>query len=123
MKKKAAKSHKLLLKTVVWNDKARDYVRGLDQETRMEIGSLLMMLQQGSALGEPQSKPFRSLHQNGFELRIKDKKGAHRIFYVMLVGNKILIPHAFHKKTQKTPQKEIDTAQRRLSALLKKDAK
>jgi hypothetical protein len=34
----------LPLKKVKWNEKARDFVRGLDDETKIEIGTLLMML-------------------------------------------------------------------------------
>lgn len=119
MKKKQAKSHKITLKKIIWDDKAKKYVRDLDQETRKEIGSLLMILQGGQSLGEPQSKPFRTLSANAFELRIKDKKGSHRIFYVMVTSDTIFIPHAFLKKTQKTPKKEIDTATTRLTSLLK----
>lgn len=118
MKKKTAAFHKQAFKKVIWDNKAKKYIRSLDQETKREIGTLLMMLQTGQHLGEPQSKPFRSLHSKAFELRIKDKKGAHRIFYVMITENQILIPHAFLKKTQKTPLKEIATATTRLNALL-----
>ena len=77
-----------------------------------------MMLQLGISLGEPQSKPFRSLHQKAFELRIKDREGQHRIFYVTLFEGRILIPHAFMKKTQKTPKNEINVALKRLKKLL-----
>ncbi len=48
------------------------------------------------------------------ELRIKDKKGAYRVIYVLNIQDQILIPHAFKKKTQKTPQKEIEVSIKRL---------
>jgi len=102
------------LKKITWNTKARDFVRDLDDETKIEIGTLLMMLQMGESLGEPQSKPMKSIHAKAHELRVKDKKGTYRVIYVLSLGDQILIPHAFTKKTQKTPRKEIELSIKRL---------
>ena len=107
-----------ILKKVIWNTKARDFVRELDLETKKEIGSLIMILQSGELLGEPQSKTMKAIHRNAFELRIKDPKGIYRIIYVLALKDKILIPHGFKKKTQKTPKKEIDLSISRLKELL-----
>ena len=106
------------MKEIKWNSKARDFVRALDDETKREIGTLLMMLQAGQKLGEPQSKPMKIIHQGAYELRVRDRKGAYRIIYVLSLGDKILIPHAFSKKTQMTPQKEIDLSIKRLQELI-----
>jgi phage-related protein len=106
------------LKEIKWNSKARDFVRLLDEETKREIGTLLMLLQLGKKLGEPQSKSMKSIHANAYELRIKDRKGAYRVIYVLNIGNRILIPHAFTKKTQKTPQREIELSIKRLKELI-----
>lgn len=102
------------LKEIMWNPRARDFVRNLDLDVKREIGSLLMLLQSGAMLGEPQSKPMRAIHKNAYELRIKDKKGIYRVIYVLNIKDKILIPHAFTKKTQKTPKKELDVSIKRL---------
>jgi phage-related protein len=93
-------------------------VRSLDDNTKREIGTLLMLLQSGKRLGEPQSKPMNSIHKNAHELRVKDKKGAHRIIYVLNLNEKIFILHAFTKKTQKTPIKEIELSRKRLQDYL-----
>lgn len=106
------------MKTVKWNEKARDFVKSLDDKTKMEIGTLIMMLQQGQILGGPQSKPMKSIHAKAHELRIKDKEGAYRVIYVLSIQDQILIPHAFTKKTQKTPQKEIELSIKRLREML-----
>ncbi len=106
------------MKEIKWNQKAKDFIRSLDDDTKCEIGTWLRILQEGRTLGEPQSKPMRSIHKNAYELRIKDKKGAYRVIYVLSIGDKILIPHAFTKKTQKTPQKEIEVSIKRLKELL-----
>lgn len=106
------------MKSIKWNTKAKEFVRSLNQKTKREIGTLLMLLQAGVALGEPQSKPMGSIHPKAYELRIKDERGIYRVIYVLSVGDKILIPHAFTKKTQKTLQREIELSKRRLQELL-----
>lgn len=106
------------MKKIKWNGKARDFVRSLDDETKREIGTLLMLIQSGRTLGEPQSKPMKSIHANAHELRIKDKKGIYRVIYVLNIGGYVFIPHAFTKKTQKTPKKEIDLSKKRLQELI-----
>lgn len=106
------------LKKVIWNEKAREFVRNLDDETKIEIGTLLMVLHSGESLGEPQSKPMKSIHAKAYELRVKDKKGAKRVIYVLSIKDQILVPHAFNKKTQKTSQKEIELSIKRLKEML-----
>jgi phage-related protein len=106
------------LKKIVWNDKAKIFVRSLSTEVKKEIGALLMVLQNGEFLGMPQSKPMKTIHKNAYELRIKDEKGIYRIIYFLAVSDKILIPHAFKKKGQKTPKKEIELSKARLKELI-----
>ncbi len=106
------------MKTIKWNLKAREFVRGLDVETKKEIGSLLMLLQSGEVLQQPQSKPMKIIHSGAYELRIKDSRGAYRVIYVLAMKDKILIPHAFTKKTQKTSQKDIEVSIQRLRELI-----
>lgn len=109
------------MKKIEWNSKAREFVKALDTETKKEIGSLLLMLQNGEILQQPQSKPMKVIHSAAYELRIKDSKGAYRVIYVLAIQGKILIPHAFTKKTQKTPQKEIELSIKRLKELLNEE--
>lgn len=105
------------MKEIIWDKTARKTVQEFSVEVRRELGALLMILQQGYVLGPPQSKPMKSVDPSAFELRIKDASGIYRVFYVFFDEGKILIPHAFTKKTQKTPGKEIETAKNRLRRL------
>lgn len=52
-----------------------------------------------------------------FELRARAKEGIGRTFYCTQIGKKIVILHAFVKKTQKTPRKELEIARARLKEL------
>lgn len=61
----------------------------------------------GTALTEPHVK-----HIDGklWELRIQSAGDASRIFYFVAIGKNIVLLHGFVKKTQKTPNREIDKA-------------
>jgi phage-related protein len=71
-----------------------------------------LMLEFGANLGLPHTQPM----SNGlFELRVKGKEGIARVFYCTRVGKRIIMLHAFIKKTPKTPSKELHKAEQRLS--------
>jgi len=106
------------VKKVIWNKKAREFVRSLDVDARIEIGALLMMLQMGETLSEPQSKPMKTIHAKAHEIRIRNRKGAYRVIYVLITPELIIIPHAFAKKTQETPIKDINLSIKRIRELL-----
>lgn len=106
------------MKKVIWDKVALETVRSFSIEARQEVGALLRILQDGGQLGMPQSKPMKQVSPSAFELRVKDRDGIYRVFYVLFDKNRILVPHAFVKKTQKTPHQEIETAQKRLRRLV-----
>ena len=51
------------------------------------------------------------------EIRITDESGAFRVIYVARRADAVYVLHAFQKKTQATPKKDIDTAKRRFAQL------
>ena len=55
------------------------------------------------------------------EIRVKDASGIYRAFYLAKFKNKVLVFHLFMKKTQKTPQKEINLGKKRLKELMNDD--
>ena len=60
--------------------------------------------------------PFtRSLGQCLFEIRARGKEGIGRAFFCTVVDRKIFILHAFIKKSQKTPERELEVARKRLA--------
>lgn len=52
-----------------------------------------------------------------FELRARAKEGIGRTFYCTQIEKKIVVLHAFVKKTQKTPLKELEIARSRMKEL------
>lgn len=75
-------------------DKINDYIQTLSLE--------------GKAAGEPYIK-----HIKGELWELRPAKG--RILFVAWVENSFLLLHQFTKKTQKTPQQEIDKAFREIA--------
>ena len=73
------------------------------------------MISFGPNLGMPHT---RSMDKGLFELRLKAADGIARVFFFMRTGQRIVMLHQFVKKSQKTPQKEIDIARRRMKETL-----
>jgi phage-related protein len=77
-----------------------------------------MMLQFGPNLGMPHTRP---MGDKLFEMRLKSREGISRVFYCTKIGKRIIILHYFIKKSQKTPDKELDIARKRLMETLKNE--
>ena len=65
----------------------------------------------GIALREPHVK---HIDAKLWELRIKSASDISRIFYFVHVGENIVLLHGFVKKTRKTPDREIEIANKYL---------
>lgn len=77
-----------------------DYARLV--ELLMEFGPGLMM---------PHSRP---MGDGLFELRPRGREGIGRAMYCFVVGQRVVVLHAFAKKTQTTPKSDLATARRRM---------
>jgi phage-related protein len=76
------------------------------------------MLEFGPNLGMPHT---RALKDKLFELRMKGKEGIGRVFFCAKISKNIIILHSFIKKSQKTPEKEIRIARKRLAEVFKNE--
>ena len=65
----------------------------------------------GANLGPPHTEAFG---EGLFELRLKGADGIARVFFCTLIGRRILMLHSFIKKSQKTPQRELELARKRM---------
>jgi len=62
----------------------------------------------------PLSRPMPSIEPGAAVLRIRDLTGIYRAFYYSRSPRGILVFHAFVKKTQATPKRELDLGKKRL---------
>ncbi len=65
----------------------------------------------GPDLGMPHT---RAMGDGLFELRLKAAEGIARVFYCTVVNRNIVVLHAFTKKTDKTPPRELKVARQRM---------
>lgn len=83
-------------------------------DIRKEILDALTLLQLGYKLSMPLDKNLSSIFPSLHELRIKDQSGQYRVVYWIKIEEAIYIIHAFKKKTQKMPQKNIKLILKRI---------
>jgi phage-related protein len=93
-------------------------IRSFPEDVRRELGKAIFDLQKGSVLAMPVSRPMPSIAPGVAELRIRDRSGIYRAFYYTQSIRGILVFHAFVKKSQATPNADLDLGKRRLKELL-----
>ena len=69
-----------------------------------------LMERHGAELRMPHS---RAMGRGLFELRCRGAEGIGRVFYCTMVGRQVVVLHSFIKKTQETPERELQTARQR----------
>ena len=84
----------------------------LKPKLRAKAYSDIMLLKQlGINIRAPFSSPIKGDKYKGlFELRTKFSSDATRIFYFMFEKNKFVLLHGFIKKTNKSPEQELELA-------------
>lgn len=98
---------------VLYHDEVKAFIKKLQKPTRSKILRGIELIEQyGQDLSLPHVKKITNLL---YELRIRGREEA-RIFFVLQKESAFLI-HGFVKKTQKTPRREIETAEKRFQLL------
>ena len=69
-----------------------------------------LLTEHGPNLRLPHSRAFGD---GLFELRPRGRSGIGRAFYCFLVGKRVVVLHAFIKKSQQTPDGELKLARKR----------
>jgi phage-related protein len=70
-----------------------------------------LLMEFGPQLRMPHS---RALGDGLFELRPRGPEGIGRAFYCFVIHRRIVVLHAFTKKTQETPERELRLARNRM---------
>lgn len=87
---------------------------GLPSATQLEVADAVVLLESGKILSMPISRNLSSIKPGLHELRFRDKAGQVRVFYFLKKGEAIYLIHAFRKKTQEIPHKELDIILKRI---------
>ena len=96
---------RVLAEIEIWPvDVMADYARLLE-----------LLTEHGPSLRLPHS---RAMGDGLFELRPRGRSGIGRAFYCFLVGRRVVVLHAFVKKTPQTPDRDLKLARKRLKELI-----
>ncbi len=93
-----------------------DFLNDLDPRTRADILAVFEDIR-NHGLGAVGCQ-FRQIEGKLWEVKIRAASGGYRFFYVMLGTNEMYVLHAYKKKTQKAPPREVEVARKRLKEVL-----
>lgn len=97
-------------KIVIIDERAEKELKEFSKDVLFEFRGHFKAIEIKGKLSFPDSKKIK---RNLFEIRV-DYGGIYRSFYAYVGGKYVVILHAFRKKTQKTPIKNLKIAERRL---------
>lgn len=99
-------------KPVIFLGDSRERMAAFPPNARHQAGVELLTVQFGF---EPSDwRPMTTIGPGVREIRVRDERGAYRVIYLASLADRVLVLHAFQKKTQRTAQRDIDLATRRL---------
>ena len=88
------------------------------EDIRGDLADALARLDAGLELSMPLSRPMPSIGRGVHELRLKDRSGQYRVVYAFARRDAVHVLHAFKKRTQATPAKNLALAKTRLKEVL-----
>jgi phage-related protein len=101
----------IIWEIIFYKDYFDDFFEALTDKVKDKIDEVLFMM---TILERVPTKFFKSIEgvKGLFEIRIEYESNIYRIFCCFDKGNLIILFNGFQKKTQKTPQKELDKAEK-----------
>jgi phage-related protein len=100
----------------ILNERVEEEINDLPQDMRARLQRIVELLIEFGPhkLGEPYIKPLKN---KLWEIRCKGKDGIGRVIYIAASGRRLVILHAFIKKTQKTPEGALKLALTRMKEI------
>ena len=103
-----------------WLGSSLDDLRAFPDDARRAAGYQLGRVQHG--LVPTDWKPMTTVGPGVIEIRVHTRV-EHRVFYVAKFEEAVYVLHAFEKRTRRTPQSEIELAQKRFAELIRRRAR
>lgn len=104
------------MKDIAFLGTSLDDIRDFPDDIRQDTGYQLHLVQIGEMPND--FKYMNTIGSGVVEIRLKDANGIYRVIYTAKFANVVYVLHAFTKKTQKTPQADLNLAKSRLNALI-----
>jgi phage-related protein len=97
-----------------------DFIFGLPAKDQAKVVRDLDLLEEfGLELRAPYVRSVTG-RRKLWELRVRGIGGAYRFLYFAFTGQRMVLLHAFAKKTEKTPRREIAIAEKRMDDFLRR---
>jgi phage-related protein len=64
-------------------------------------------------------KPMPSIGKGAEEIRLWDDTGTYRVIYTARLADAVYVLHAFEKKSQATPKRDLELAKKRYAELMR----
>ena len=100
-------------RTGLGREPVREWLKELGPDDRRIVGNDLQTLEYGWPIGMPLCRAIRS-HKGLWEVRSNLSSGRIARILFCMTGGRMVLLHAFIKKTQKTPDRELNIAVRRM---------
>ena len=104
-------------KPLLWVGSAKRDLLGFPEQVMDDVGFALGVVQYGGH--PPSAKPWKGLGPGVLEIVENDGTGTYRAVYTVRFRKAVYVLHAFHKKTQTTPKKDLEIAKKRFGRLLR----
>lgn len=101
------------------NSPVLDWYESLDDKAKAKLIWIFQLLEtNGIEVGMPYIKP---LGDKLYEVRADVNRNTFRVVYFLHTGRRFILLHGFQKKTQKTPEKELERARKYLEDFIKRN--
>jgi phage-related protein len=95
-----------------------DFLNDLDKKARAKVAAhLSLQEEQGPNLKRPYADLVRGKIR---ELRIRHSSNQYRVLYFFQVRTRVVLVHAFSKKTQQLKQPDLELAEKRMADWLRR---
>jgi phage-related protein len=95
-----------------------DFIDSIPSAAQVKVLRTIKLLKQyGVLLKEPYTRHIRGKIR---EIRIADRRGLVRVLYFTVTGKRFILLHGFIKDTEKTPEQDIETAEKRMKDFIER---
>jgi phage-related protein len=105
------------MKQIIYIGNAEKEIASFPSVAKQRIATALTAVSAGLNLNPTEFKYMPSIGLGVYELRLKVDL-QYRVFYVAKLAKAVYVLHAFVKKTQQTPQPNLDLGMTRFKALM-----
>jgi phage-related protein len=103
-----------MLRPVLWIGDSKKQLKKMPEEVQKQMGDELYLAQKGET--PPHSKKLKGIGRGIYEIKDDFDSDTYRLVYVVQIGKRLYVLHAFQKKSKKgiaTAKKDLDLIGRR----------